>query len=175
MARTRLAFLDPPKESATRLTVQPRVIFTRFSGVENPELRPWLAHVNRVLGTRAPAVAVATDPSVWQLISANNRELARSAGVYAGFRAASDAAAETVAGLTSAVSRHVVDDARGLLGWYLAIDDVPVAICSRWYLAERERSQAVNLALNSLKVAVFSDSARLAPERATRVKDLRVR
>src|ERR1700761_863207 len=118
------------------MTVQPRVMFTRFSGVDNPELRPWLAHVSRVLGNRAPAVAAVSDPSVWQLISANNRELARSAGVYAGFRAASDAAAATVANVASAVSRHVVDDARGLLGWYLSIDDVPVMICSRWYLAE---------------------------------------
>lgn len=157
------------------MTVQPRVMFTRFSGVENPELRPWLAHVSRVLGNRAPAVTAVSDPSVWQLISANNRELARSAGVYPGFRAASDAAASTVANVASAVSRHVVDDARGLLGWYLAIDDLPVMICARWYLAERERSQAVNLALASLQVAVFSDSARLAPERPSRESDLHVR
>jgi hypothetical protein len=157
------------------LIVQPRVIFTTFSGIDSPELRPWLAHVSRVLGTRAPAVAAAADPSVWQLISANNRGLARSAGVYAGFRAASDAAATTVANLASVVSRHVVDDARGLLGWYLAIDGEPVVVCSRWYLAERERSQAVNLALATLKIAVLSDGARRAPDRSGREANLHVR
>lgn len=155
--------------------MRPRVIFTTFSGIDSPEIRPWLAHASRVLGNRAPAVAATGDASVWQLISANNRGLGRSAGVYAGFRAASDAAAATVANLASAVSRYVVDDARGLLGWYLTIDDEPAVVCSRWYLAERERSQAVNLALASLKVAVFADGARLAPVRSSRETDLHVR
>jgi hypothetical protein len=157
------------------MTVQPRVIFTRFAGVENPEIGPWLAHVSRVLGNRAPAVVKMAEPSVWQLVSANNRELARSAGIFAGFRAASDAAASTVANLASAIVRPVVDDARGLQGWYLSIDGEPAVICSRWYLADRERSQAVKLALSSLGVAVFGDGARLAPDRSARESNLRVR
>ena len=157
------------------MTVQPRVIFTRFAGVENPELGPWLAHVSRVLGKRAPAVVKTAEPSVWQLVSANNRELARSAGVFAGFRAASESAAATVANLASAIVRPVVDDTRGLQGWYLSIDGEPAVVCSRWYLADRERSQAVNLALSSLRVAVFGDGARLAPDRSVKENSLRVR
>ena len=157
------------------MTVQPRVIFTRFAGVENPEIGPWLAHVSRVLGNRAPAVVKIDEPSVWQLVSANNRELARSAGIFSGFRAASDAAAVTVAHLGAAIVRPVVDDARGLQGWYLSIEGEPAVICSRWYLADRERSQAVNLALSSLRVAVFGDGARLAPDRSTKEINLRVR
>ncbi len=157
------------------MTVQPRVIFTRFAGVENPELGPWLAHVSRVLGKRAPAVVKVAEPSVWQLVSANNRELARSAGIFAGFRAASDAAAATVANLAYAIVRPVVDDARGLQGWYLSIEGEPAVICSRWYLADRERSQAVNLAVSSLAVAVFGDGARVAQDRSAKESSLRVR
>jgi hypothetical protein len=120
-------------------------------------------------------VVKVAEPSVWQLVSANNRELARSAGIFAGFRAASDAAAATVANLASAVVRPVVDDARGLQGWYLSIDGEPAVICSRWYLADRERSQAVNLAVSSLRVAVFGDGARMAPDRSAKEYNLRVR
>ena len=134
-----------------------------------------MAHVSRVLGKRAPVVVKMAEPSVWQLVSANNRELARSAGIFAGFRAASDAAAATVASLDSAIVRPVVDDARGLQGWYLAIDGEPVVVCSRWYLADRERSQSVNLAVSSLKVAVLGDGARLAPNRSAKENSLRVR
>jgi len=157
------------------MAVQPRVIFTRFADVENPELGPWLAHVRRVLGKRAPAEVALADPTVWQLVSGNNRELARSAGLYAGFRAASDSAERTIQSLPSATVRPVVDESRGLKGWYLAVDEVPVVICSRWYLADRERSQAVKLAASSLAVAVLSDGARVALERSARESDLRVR
>ena len=156
------------------MTVQPRVIFTRFAGVENPEFGPWLAHVSRVLGRRAPTVVKMADPTVWQLVSANNRELARSARIFAGFRAASDSAASTVAGLPSAIVRPVVDETRGLQGWYFSIDGDPAVICSRWYLADRERSQAVNLALSSLSIAVLADGARVALDRSVKENDLRV-
>jgi hypothetical protein len=156
------------------MAVQPRVIFTRFADVENPELRPWLAHVRRVLGKQAPAVVPVADPTVWQLVSANNRELARSTGLFAGYRAASDGARLTISGLASAVVRPVVDEARGLHGWYLSIDGEPAVICSRWYLADRERSQAVKLALASLGVAQLSGGARVALDRSAKDNDLRV-
>jgi hypothetical protein len=156
------------------MTVQSRVIFTRFADTDNPELRPWLAHVTRVLGKRAPVVKRMADPTVWQLVSANNRELARSASVFPGFRAASESAKATIEALPKAVIRPVVDESRGLHGWYLAINDQPAVICSRWYYADRERSQAVNLAVASLAVAVRSEGARAAIDRSAKENDLRV-
>jgi hypothetical protein len=156
------------------MTVQARVIFTRFGGIEHAGLSPWLAHTKRVLGKLAPPVTAVVDPTVWQLVSANNREMARSAVVYSGFRAASDAVSESIAKLPSAVVRTVVDEGRGLHGWYLAIDGEPAVICSRWYFADRERSQAVALAVASLAVAVQAEGARLAVDRTARGNGTRV-
>ncbi len=157
------------------MAVQPRVIFTRFADVDNPELRPWLAHVKRVLGKQAPAVIPVPDPTVWQLVSANNRELGRSAHIFPGFKAASDAAGALIEKLGVATVRPVVDESRGVHGWYISIDGDPAVVCSRWYFADRERSQAVNLALASLAVAVRSEGARVAISRSEQENDLRVR
>jgi hypothetical protein len=148
------------------MAVQPRVIFTRFSSVESLEFRPWLDHLARVLGSKAfPAVAV-SDPTVWQLVSANNRELARSVELFDGFRSAHDAAAKSVGALPRAEIRPVVDERQGQYGWYLSTDGIPDVACSRWYLADRERNQSVSLAVAALAEAKMTEGARLVVERA---------
>lgn len=156
------------------MAVQPRVIFTRFSSADGAEFRPWMDHLNRVLGRRAPAQTPVSDPTVWQLVSANNRELARGVGLFEGFASARDAAKATVFSLPRAVSKAVVDERKGLYGWYLSVDDGPAVICSRWYLADRERTQAVNVALVALVAATFAEGSRLVLERSPKGQGERV-
>ena len=157
------------------MAVQPRVIFTRFSSVASVEFRPWIDHLNCVLGSHAPAVADVSDPTVWQLVSANNRELARSVGMFAGFRSAQESAESSVTSLPVAEIRGVVDEKRGLHGWYLAVDGKPSVVCARWYLADRERTHAVNLAVSALAGALLAEGARLALDRSHRSQGDRVR
>ena len=157
------------------MAVQPRVIFTRFSRADGLEFRPWLDHLSRVLGTRAPTPVAVSTPTVWQLVSANNRELARSVALFDDFASAREAAKATVFSLPRAVNRSTVDERQGLYGWYLAIDDVPTVICARWYLADRERTQAVNLAITALAEATFSEGARVVLERSPKGQGERVR
>jgi hypothetical protein len=148
------------------MAVRPRVIFTRFSSADSSEFRPWMDHLARVLGKQAPTPTDVRDPTVWQLVSANNRELARSVALFDGFGSAREGARATVASLPNAVSRSVVDERRGRLGWYLSVDGEPDVVCARWYLADRERTHAVNLAIAALAEATFAEGARLVLERS---------
>ncbi|WP_166791687.1 hypothetical protein [Cryobacterium frigoriphilum] len=98
---------------------------------------------------------------IWQLLSANNRELARSADIYADFasaRASAVRAAEAVA--TRGNVTLVSDDRRGAYGWYVEVDQIPEVVCARWYVAERERRHAVDLSLASLPLAQIAEGAR---------------
>jgi hypothetical protein len=149
------------------MAVRPRVIFTRFSSADSTEFRPWMDHLARVLGKHAPTPVGVRDPTVWQLVSANNRELARSVALFDGFGSAREGAKATVLSLPNAASRSVVDERQGLHGWYLSVDGEPHVVCSRWYLADRERTQAVNLAIAALAEATFAEGARVALERPT--------
>lgn len=148
------------------MAVMPRVIFTRFSSADRPEFRPWIDHLERVLGSAAPAVPRhLADATVWQLVSANNRELARSASVFSGFREAYESAAGTISRAPSGVVRAVVDERSGLQGWYLAVDERPEMVCARWYFADRERTQAARVALAAMGDAVVVERAKLQPDR----------
>jgi hypothetical protein len=149
------------------MAVQPRVIFTQFSSVDSTEFRPWIEHLDRVLGKLSPVRRDVADPTVWQLVTANNRELARSAGLFDGFGSARDAAKATVASLAKAVPHSVVDDRKGLHGWYLSIEGAPDVVCARWYLADRERTQAVAVAVGALAGATLGEGARVAVDRSS--------
>ena len=157
------------------MAVQPRVIFTRFSSADSSEFRPWMEHLARVLGSKNPSQVAVKDPTVWQLVSANNRELARSVGLFSGFASARTSAEAVARALPRATVRSVVDERQGLHGWYLLLDGEPMVACSRWYFADRERTQAVNLALAALALANFAEGARLVAERAQKGQDERVR
>jgi hypothetical protein len=157
------------------MAVQPRVIFTRFSSVESLEFRPWIDHLRRVLGKRAPSTVAVGDPTVWQLVSANNRELARSVELFDGFTSAHAGAKASVASLPGATVRPVVEEHQGLHGWYLAVDQAPTVACARWYLADRERMQAAGLAVAALAEATFAEGSRLVLERSQNGQGERVR
>jgi hypothetical protein len=140
----------------------PRIIFTRFLSGESPRLAPWREHHRRVLSQADSASRAAEHGSVvvWRLVSSNNRELARSAEIFGQFHdaVASARAAATAAEITTVCL--VSDERGGSYGWYLTHVDRPVAICARWYDAERERRHAVSLAIRGLSLATLAEGAR---------------
>ena len=140
----------------------PRIVFMRFASSNSVKLRGWREHRASVLGSSfvgdhaiEPGSAV-----IWRLVSSNNRELARSAELFTHFQDALDSARDASAGVDDSIVRHVSDDRHGLYGWYLTRSDTPVAVCSRWYQADRERRHAVAMATEGLAKATFADGAR---------------
>lgn len=159
------------------MSVGPRIIFTRFAAASSPKLVPWNEHAWRVTGItprRQSPIAESDAESddgavVWQLLSANNRMLGRSVGVFTSFDSAvTDAQAVVVAGPTLAV-KLVSDERRGMFGWYTERSDRPSMTCARWYSAERDRRHSLELALSSVVVALLHPGARQADIEVGRV------
>ena len=143
----------------------PRIIFTRFASAASPKLEPWREHRRRVVGSSGEPARMRADSTrlavVWQLVSANNRELARSADVFDDFQDAVVSAREAVDCVRTDSSVELVScDEDGTYGWYLRILDFPTVICSRWYAAERERRQSVQLVLETLPMVTLAEGAR---------------
>lgn len=148
------------------MTVGPRIVFTRFVTHSSPKLALWRDHTRRVVGESLMESLPSADGSedcamVWNLVSANNRMLARSATVFDSFdRAVASAARAVDADPTLSVTL-VSDDRHGVLGWYAAAHGAAVMTCSRWYATERDRRHAIELALASIAVALLSPGSRL--------------
>lgn len=142
----------------------PRIVFVRFLTNDSPKLVPWAAHVRRVVGAN-PRQTVEPKPSagilVWQLVSANNRQLARSADVYETFEDATDSARAVVSSRDDLVVDLVSELGRGVYGWYASLAGVPVMTCGRWYDSDRDRRHALELAVRSMSVATLHSGARL--------------
>jgi hypothetical protein len=146
------------------MSVGPRVVFVRFLTGDSPKLTPWVAHVKRVVGT-PPIESARTDETrdivVWQLVSANNRELARGAGMHSSFESARESAEEVVAAGANLSLEFVSEAGRGVYGWYAMHNGTPVMTCSRWYLTDRDRRNSIEIALKSISTASLSAGARL--------------
>lgn len=143
----------------------PRIVFTRFASTASPKLEPWREHRRRVFGARSELGRARADTTrlavVWQLVSANNRELARSADMFDDFQDAMVSAREAVDSVETDSSIELVScEEQGTYGWYLGILGLPTVICSRWYVAERERKQSVQLVVKALPVATLALGAR---------------
>ena len=144
----------------------PRVIFLRFASADSPKLGPWKEHGRMVVGLPLPA---ASDSAViWHLSSANNRMLARSARVYREVAEAAASLRSSVESFGSWTISLVSDEAHGHYGWYASSEGEPVMICARWYTTERDRRQALDLALDSIVVAEVQTGARLVGATARR-------
>lgn len=149
------------------MSLGPRVVFMRFLDDESPKLTPWIEHASSVMGLHATA---ATTPSasaddgraVWQLVSANNRQLARGVGIHASFDTARQHAERVVESGSRLVVEHVSESRRGVYGWFATLDDVPVMTCARWYLTDRDRRHSSVLAARSISVASLLSGARLS-------------
>jgi len=118
-------------------------------------------------GSVADAVST-TGFVVWQLVSANNRELARSVEVYETFEDARVTVVGLIAESESLTVKHASEAGAGLYGWYLELDHRPVATCARWYLTERDRRSSISLATRSLPIATVHAGARLTESLAGR-------
>ncbi|WP_309710920.1 hypothetical protein [Pseudolysinimonas sp.] len=99
---------------------------------------------------------------VWQLVSANNRQLARGIDVYESFEEAHSTASDLVEASASLTVSLVSEAGRGAYGWYLSSEGRPVITCARWYLTERDRRNSITLAIRSLAVATLSPGTRLS-------------
>lgn len=149
------------------MSLGPRVVFMRFLDDESPKLKPWIAHVSSVLGAH-PRTEEAISSSnregsvVWQLVSANNRQLARGVGVHGAFDLARLHAERVVVSGSRVVVEHVSEPARGVYGWFATVDGEPVMTCARWYATDRDRRHSSELATRSIPVATLLAGARLS-------------
>ncbi len=145
------------------MAVGPRIVFVRFISGDSPKLSPWVAHVERVLGPAAREQPARSNQGmvVWQLVSGNNRQLARSVTVHKTFEDAAASASRLVELGSKLVVELVSEAGRGVYGWYASIDGAPVITCARWYVTDRDRRHSIELALKSVAVAVLHTGARL--------------
>jgi hypothetical protein len=142
----------------------PRIVFSRFLSVDSPKLSPWTAHRNQVIpGIPAPNTHLDLGDGVvvWQLVSANNRPLARSVALHGSFHDADDDARGVVFARANLASELVSQPSRGSYGWYTLDGDRPVMVCARWYLTPRDRAHSIALALRSLGDAQLHPGVRL--------------
>jgi hypothetical protein len=144
----------------------PRVVFTRFDTETSPKLALWSAHVSRVLA-REDVAPTEPDPHgeesvlVWQLVSANNRQIARCARQHRSFDAAWNDATEVVATAGELEFVQVSERGRGVYGWYARASERPVLVCAKWYITDRDRRQSMQLASLAVAKAELRTGARL--------------
>jgi len=142
----------------------PRIVFTCFASSDLAILDPWREHRGRVVGSAGEpgrSVGAAEAPAVvWQLVSANNRELARSADIFDDYEDAVISANEAVQFAGSDGVVPTSDPLTGGYGWYIRVLGHPAVVCGRWYLAERERRHALRLTLESMPLARLTPGAR---------------
>jgi len=149
------------------MSVGPRIIFLRFDNHESPKLTPWVTHATHVVGERSVAPVTPTSSaedgrSVWQLVSSNNRQLARGVDVHESFEQARSHAKRVVDSAPELSVEYVSESGRGVYGWFASLDGVPVMTCARWYLTERDRRHSSDLATRSISAAILLAGARLA-------------
>ena len=149
------------------MSLGPRVVFMRFLDDESPKLKPWMFHEASVLGAhpRPEQVVGSTNREgslVWQLVSANNRQLARGVGIHGTFELARLHAERVVDSGSRVVVEHVSEPLRGVYGWFATVDGEPVMTCARWYVTDRDRRHSSELAARSIPIAVLLAGARLS-------------
>ncbi|MGK2853702.1 MAG: hypothetical protein ACSLE3_06270 [Microbacteriaceae bacterium] len=99
---------------------------------------------------------------VWQLVSANNRQLARGSRIHGNFGAAELHARAAVATASLLDIAFVSEQGRGDYGWIAAVAEEPVMVSSRWYLTERDCRHSIEISLRALVKAEVHRGARLS-------------
>jgi hypothetical protein len=145
------------------MSVGPRIVFTRFASGTSPKLRPWREHVRRVTGFAPDVLGGAEEGDgvvVWNLVSANNRELGRGAQLFHRF---ADAVIDAQSAVDTAALMEVAlvsGDHDGVYGWKASLNGHAELICARWYQTGRDRQHALMVALSALAVAALREGAR---------------
>lgn len=149
------------------MSAAPRVVFTRFPAWDAARLSPWMSHLQRLTGDDTDPDLVFQDwvgeAVVWQLVSANNRQLARSARIYPALRDAVAEARQVSAMATELEVRFVGEAAPGRFGWIARHGHSDVMTCPRWYATHRERAHSIQLAVRCLGLADLDPDARVIP------------
>lgn len=148
------------------MTVGPRIVFTRFVDGDSPKLGPWISHLRHTLRldakTPTPIIGdLAQGAVVWQLVSGNNRQLARSSRIFASFENASVDAQRSITLADRLAIDLISEHRRGVYGWFASIDGEPAMTSARWYENERDRVRSITLALPSMAAAVPLSGTRL--------------
>jgi hypothetical protein len=136
------------------------IVFARFPSLDSFRIRPWTQHAAEVTGSEPAASSAGSGVVVWQLSSANHRQLARSALVHRTVLDAIDDAS-TVMRETDGEVILVRKDGAGAFGWYLATPYRILALCPRWYATERERRHSIDLVTGALPGAQLSLTVRV--------------
>lgn len=88
--------------------------------------------------------------TVWRLISANHRELARGAGTFPDYAQAA-ARAESVRDAAANLKIALVRRPRtGELAWHAALGGRPVLLAAAWHRSARDRDRSLTTALQAL-------------------------
>ena len=109
----------------------------------------------------------------WRLAGANNRELGRSARVYAGFGACRDSIVRLRADEADAHALVAMDYLSGFWGWQLELGGVTIAVAGRAYRRERECRYNLRQFLTAVRAADKLSDAPL-PRVAQRTNTARV-
>lgn len=127
----------------------PRFLFVAGT---RPPTDAWFGWPDR-LGLRAEHIGVDGSWFGWRLAAANNRELARSASVFADLDDCRMAVARLRESIDAATPATVVDDATGLRAWHLSIDGELVAVSARRYHRQRECLYSLAHFLDAVRIA----------------------
>lgn len=162
-----------------------RIMVASFSNSQDLILHSWLRHRNRVIEGRLIAgssMDSAFNPGIgaawksiepkdfgqefdadrvfaWRLLTSNNRELARSAGLFFRFSDAQTDAADAQASVAKMEFDAVVDGSEGTQTWRGNLAGRPMVFGSRWFRMERDRERALQNALAILPMAHLAETA----------------
>lgn len=163
-----------------------RIMIASFGNAQDLVLHSWLRHRNRVvqgqlIGGFATADVVNAETAnptwqvvepqdfmddfdvdrvfAWRLLTSNNRELARSAGIFFRFSDAQEDAMRLQQNVSLLMFDAVVDSLEGTQTWRASLAGKPIAFGSRWFRMERDRDRALHNALAILPLAQVAETA----------------
>ncbi|KQO97745.1 hypothetical protein [Leifsonia sp. Leaf264] len=140
------------------MTGSPRIVFSTFRSGSDPMLRAWTRFRDSVVGTRQLADHP-DHPGVWRVLASNNRELARSGGLYDTF----DSAHAHAIGIRRSINDLdiVLVDGQGpgRHGWYFSLDGCVVLTCGRWYGSSALGLESALAAVDALRTGLVADGS----------------
>ena len=155
------------------MTTGPRLLFTAFPDAQ-VNAAMWSGHAEILSGVPTENYRLPTGAfTVWQLVTANGRAVARATNSFSSFDEANLDARRVVREVASMRIELASHAMTGMHGWSARLGDECVAVCSRWYTNERDCRNAAALALQSLPIARIATSAHVVrPFRSTSTEPL---
>lgn len=155
----------------------PRVAFSVFPSERDPMYLAWGRFRGRLVEAPLDQTSVAlsqpiavrtslapssSERTVWRLFASNNREVARSVIAYASYDDARDHVRVLQAKAADLHVHLVAGPAPGVHGWFVELDRLPAATCSRWYPSSSCPDAAASALLLLGQAAIAEASRRLA-------------